>query len=94
MIALPWSLWLKIAKPDGRVFRVWLPLFLLWLIVLPLVALAFVITALVDVALFVAGESYHHYSLLLYRCLALLGDVRGMTVNVNAEKTVVEISIR
>lgn len=94
MSAIPWSLWLKFNQPSGRAVRVWLPLFLLWLILLPVVALAFVITALVDITLLLAGEKYHHYTLLLYRCLALLGDVKGTSVRVDAHTTVVEIAIR
>ncbi|HET6350587.1 MAG TPA: hypothetical protein VFG89_00440 [Coriobacteriia bacterium] len=94
MIALPWSMWVSVRRPDRKSVRVWLPLLLLWLILLPLVVLAFAITVIVDIAMLVAGQDYHHYTLLLYRCLALIGDTRGMVVTVHGDGTDVDISIR
>lgn len=94
MIALPWSMWLSVRRPDHKGVRLWLPLFLLWLVLLPLIVFAFVITAIVDIALLAANQDYHHYTLLFYRCLALIGETRGMVVTVHGDGTDVDISIR
>lgn len=73
--------------------RLWLPLFLVWLILLPLLVLVAVMTAVVDAALFVAGRTYHHYTLLLVRSLGVLGATRGLTVRVHSDNTDVDIEL-
>ncbi len=82
----PMLLYLRVGTLEEPRFGLWLPLFLLWLILLPLVALVLVITMLVDATLFLLGQSYHHYTLLLFRCLGLLGATRGTVVHVHSEK--------
>ena len=56
---------LRIRQPEGRPVHVWLPLFLLWPLALVLGVLALVLTILADVVLYVVGQPYHHYTLLL-----------------------------
>ncbi len=90
----PWSMWVHVASPDRRDFRMWLPLFLVWLILLPIVLLAFVISVVVDVALFVTGHSYHHYTLLLLRCLGLIADTRGMAIRVHGDRSIVDVTVQ
>jgi hypothetical protein len=72
---------------------IWLPLFLVWLILLPIVVLVSVVSVVVDAALLVAGQEYHHYTLLLLRCFGVLGATRGMVVHIDAKANVVDIGI-
>jgi hypothetical protein len=71
---------------------VWLPLFLVWLILLPIVVFILSVTVVVDSALWLAGQSYHHYTLLLARCLGLLGAIRGLVVSIRSEEAIVDIN--
>jgi hypothetical protein len=87
----PMLLKLRISPSDRSGFGIWLPLFLVWLILLPIVVLVLVVTVAVDVALLVAGERYHHYTLLLLRCFGVLAEVRGMVVHIRSNETNVDI---
>ncbi len=89
----PMLLYVRVVPPEKAGFGVWLPLFLVWLILLPLVVLVLVITMIVDVALILAGESYHDYTVLLVRCLGLLGASRGTSVHVHSGQTNVDIEL-
>jgi len=89
----PLSAWLRITPSGKQGSRIWLPLFLLWLILLPVVLFVFALAVVVDVLLLVAGQSYHHYSVLLVRCLEVVGDTRGMVVNVFGDDTTVDLTI-
>lgn len=81
----PLSMWLYVASPGHRKVRLWLPLFLLWLLLLPFVVIALVVAVIVDSVLWIGGQRYHHYTLLLVRCLELISDTRGLVVSVNAD---------
>jgi hypothetical protein len=87
----PMLLYLRIGTLERPGVGLWLPLFLVWLILLPIVVLVLVLTMLVDVVLFFVGRTYHHYTLLLFRCLGLLGETRGTVVRVQSDKTIVGI---
>jgi small-conductance mechanosensitive channel len=87
----PMLLRLRVGAPDRNQPGIWLPLFLVWLILLPIIVLVLVVSIVVDVALFLAGESYHHYTLLLLRCFGVLAAARGMEVRIHADETDVDI---
>jgi hypothetical protein len=87
----PMLLHLRIGAPDTHRSGVWLPLFLVWLILLPIVVLVFVVSIVVDVVLLLVGERYHHYTLLLFRCFGVLAATRGMEVRIHADNTDVDI---
>lgn len=89
----PMLLYLRAGKPDSRRVGLWLPLFLVWLILLPIVLFVLALTILADVVLFFAGVRYHHYTLLLLRCFGVLGATRGMVVRVDSPKGVVDIEL-
>jgi hypothetical protein len=89
----PMLLYLRVGTVERPGVGLWLPLFLVWLILLPIVALVLVITMLADVVLFFAGQSYHHYTLLLFGCLGALGATQGTAVHIHADKTIVEIDL-
>ena len=83
----PMLLHLRVGPPDRPPFGLWLPLFLVWLILLPIVVLVLLIAILVDLVLLLAGEGYHRYTLLLFRCFGVLSATRGTEVQIHADKT-------
>jgi len=89
----PMLLYLRFGTLEKPGFGIWLPLFLVWLILLPIVVLVLVITTLTDVVLFLSGQPYHHYTLLLLRCFGVLGATRGTTVHVHSNDTIVDIDL-
>ena len=94
MNAPPAILDLRVASPDRRPVHVWLPLFLLWPLLLVLGVLSLVFTILADVVLLLLGQRYHHYTILLVRLFGLLGDTRGMVIRVNDGKTAVDMTVQ
>lgn len=89
----PTLLYVRHDSPERRGIGVWLPLFLIWLVLLPFVLVALLVTALVDTVLFLSWRSYHHYTLLLLRALGLLGELRGLTVHIQSKNDVVDIDV-
>jgi hypothetical protein len=87
----PMLLHVRVKAPHRRRFGVWLPLFLVWLILLPIVVLVLMVSIVADLALFLVGERYHHYTLLLFRSYGVLAAARGMEVRIHADTTDVDI---
>jgi len=85
---------LRVAGDAERPFHLWLPLFLLWPLVLALAILALVFTLLADVALLLLGKPYHHYSLLLVRSLACLTYIRGTVIRIHGDGQAVDLTIQ
>ena len=85
---------LRVAPADRSPIHLWLPLFLLWPLVLVLAVLALVLTILVDIALVVLGERYHHYTVLLVRSLGALTETRGMVIHISDEKATVDMTVQ
>jgi hypothetical protein len=84
----------RVREREKRGFRLWLPLFLLWPILLIVVGFALVVSLAIDVALWVAGARYHHYTLLLLKCLNVLAQVRGTRAHIrSADSTLVDVNI-
>jgi hypothetical protein len=82
---------LRVASPRRRTFRLWLPVFLLWPLLLAFGLLALVFTLLADAVLLAAGRRYHHYSLLLFRLFEATVALRGLAVKVNGPRSDVHI---
>jgi len=90
----PMVLDLDIHSPERtRPLRVWLPLFLLWPLLLPLALLALVLTAITDAVLISLGQPYHHYTVLLASLFGALGDARGMVIRIKDDKTTVDMTV-
>lgn len=89
----PMLMFVSVNRPEQKPINVWLPLFLLWPLVAVLLAVPLVLIALVDVLLWVAGQKYHHYSVLVVRALALLGDTRGMVIRTTDGKASVDVTV-
>ncbi len=89
----PMLLYLRVGTPERPGPGIWLPLFLVWLILLPIVVLVLLITVLTDVVLFFVGRSYHHYTVLLLRCFGVLGATRGTVISIHAEANVIDMEL-
>jgi hypothetical protein len=90
----PMILDLRIARPDQPPVHLWLPLFLLWPLVLALWIVALVFTVVADVVLLLAGRRYHHYSILLVRSFEALTQTRGMVVRFKDKETAVDMTVQ
>jgi hypothetical protein len=89
----PMLMYLRVTHPERRAIGVWLPLFLVWLILLPLIVLALALSIVVDIVLFLVGQRYHYYTLLLLECLGALGATRGTSVRVRSARDIVDIDL-
>ena len=94
MILPPWLIDVKVRESDSKGFRIWLPLFLLWPLILIVLAIALVVSIAMDVVSFIAGQRYHHYTLLLLGSMKLLAETRGIHADVNGPDTVVHVTIK
>lgn len=90
----PLVLDLKVVRPERRPVRLWLPLFLLWPLALVLGVLALLFTMVADGVLLVLGRRYHHYTILLVRSFATLGETRGMVIRFSNEETAVDMTVQ
>lgn len=80
----PFVIDVRVRSPKSRSFRIWLPFFLLWPLLLIIVGFALLVSVVVDFALLIAGARYHHYTLLLLRTMQLLAAVRGTHAHINS----------
>ena len=90
----PLVLDLRVVRPERRPVRLWLPLFLLWPLALVVGVLVLVLTLVADALLLVLGRRYHHYTILLVRSCATLGETRGMVIRFSNEKTAVDMTVQ
>jgi len=90
----PMVLDLMVASSHRRPVHLWLPLFLLWPLALALGVLALVLAIVADGVLFVLGRRYHHYTVLLVRSFAALGETRGMVIRFSNQKTAVDMTVQ
>lgn len=84
---------LRLESPGHRKVRLWLPLFLLWPVLVVLMLLALVVAVIADVVLFLVGHRYYRWTLLLIGSLDVLGQARGTRVLVNGNRSIVELAI-
>lgn len=84
---------LSIATQTGRHIRLWLPIFLLWPLVLVLGLLGLALALLADTVLALLGRSYHFTSLLI-RALAALGATRGTAIQFSNATSAVAVTVK
>jgi hypothetical protein len=85
---------LRFASPGRGPHHVWLPLFLLWPLVLALLVLVLVFTVIADVVLLITGQRYHHITILVVRSFMALNEVRGMELEFKDGDTAFAMTIR
>ena len=78
---------------DKRGVRVWFPFFVLWPLLLLLVALVLVVSAIVDLALLLSGWRYHRYTLLVLSSMRLLSQTRGTHAHIDSDGSLVDVDI-
>jgi hypothetical protein len=83
----------RVRKHDAKGFRIWLPLFLLWPLLLALLLLVLFCTAVADLVLLLVGARYHHYTVLVIGALQLLGSARGTHVRATNDDSLVNVDI-
>jgi hypothetical protein len=87
MIMLPLTISLRIKNPEGRGFRLWLPLFLIWPLVLILVLAFTPLVLLISLILWPFGKGrapLMFAPVILY----VLCNLRGMRVDISGEEQV------
>jgi len=94
MSAPPLVMSLRMTRADRRPFRIWLPLFLLYPLLLVLVILALVFTIIADAALSMSRQRYHHYSRLLLGSLGAMAQARGLSVHVVGDDSAFDLWLR
>jgi len=78
---------------DKRGVRIWFPFFILWPLLLLLVALVLVVSVIVDLALLASGARYHRYTLLVLSTMRLLSQTRGIHAHVDSDGSLVTVDI-
>jgi hypothetical protein len=80
--------------PKGRKrVHIWVPMFLLWPLLLVLAILGLVLTIVVDSVLLVSFRRYHDYTRLLLGCLGLFADCRGLSLDIDNRETTVRLTV-
>ena len=82
----------KIAEEERTRFRIWLPLFVLWPLLLALVLLALIGALFADGVLIIIGQK-HGYSRLIFGCLEIMGASRGVEVSVRDKHHTVAVTV-
>lgn len=93
MILPPTVIDVHVRERDARNIRIWFPFFILWPLLLVIVLFVAVVTMLVDIAMFLAGSSYHHFTQILIGAMHLIADTRGTVAYINSPTTFVDIKI-
>jgi hypothetical protein len=92
MSAPPCFLRVKITEQERTKCRLWLPLFILWPLLLVLVLLALIVALFVDGVVVLTG-SRPGYTRLVIGVLQVLGASRGVEISVHDEKHTVALTV-
>jgi hypothetical protein len=90
---IPLILKLRIKDKNQRRFGIWLPLFLIWLIVLPLLALPAPLVFLAALILWPSGKG----RFVLYSYMAifnLIGNLSGLKIDIQSKDSIVYLNLR
>lgn len=93
MVLPPLVIDVRVRETGARSFRIWFPFFLLWPLLIVVLGFVLLVSLLVDLALFMSGARYHHYTLLLLNALHLLAEVRGTHAHVRSADSLVDVDI-
>ncbi len=84
---------IRVVSGGERKVRLWIPMFLLWPLVLVLVLLALVLTVLADIVLLLSRGPFHHSTRVLLAGLAAAAETRGLRISVDGPDTIVHVSV-
>lgn len=84
---------LHVRRSEARDLRIWLPLFLLWPLLLVIFVLSLVGALLADAILFLTGQRYHRLTLLLLNSLRIIAAVRGTHAHIDKPGTLVDFDV-
>jgi hypothetical protein len=82
-----------VAEAGGRRLHLWLPVFVLWPLLLLLGGLAVAVAVLADTVLFVIGRPNRLTSFVL-GCFSAVGETRGTQVSVDNKSRTVDVTVR
>jgi len=80
----PYLISMRVMDQGHTKFRLWLPLCLLWLLVLPFFLLALVLTFLADLFTLPMGNRFG-FTRLVFGVVDMLGAARGTELHVNPQ---------
>jgi hypothetical protein len=89
----PLLLDLRVAAPGRRRVHIWLPLVLLWPVVLAAGIVALVLAAWVDSVLMITTLRHPRYSRLLWGCFAVAAAARGLQLAIDREEATVHVTL-
>jgi hypothetical protein len=81
-----------VAETGGRKLHLWLPVFVLWPLLLLLGGLAIAASALVDAVLVVMGRP-RRFTTFVLGCLDAVGETRGTQVSVDNKSRTVDVTV-
>jgi len=84
---------LRVVSGGERKVRLWIPMFLLWPLVLVLALLALVFTILADIVLLLSRGPFHHSTRVLLAALAAAVETRGLRISIDGPGTIVHVSV-
>ena len=82
-----------VAHGGGRKLHLWLPVFLLWPLLLLVGGLVIAVAALVDAVLFAMGRP-QRFTPFVLGCFEAAGESRGTQVFVENESRTVDVTVR
>lgn len=83
----------RVAEEGGRRLHLWLPVFLLWPLLLLVGVLVVVVAAVAD-AVFLAMARPSHLTAFVLGCFAAVGEMRGTEVSVDGRSRKVGVTVR
>jgi hypothetical protein len=84
---------IRVVSGGERKVRLWVPMFLLWPLVLVLILPALVLTILADVVLLLSRGPFHHSTKVLLAGLATAAETRGLRISIDGPDTNVHVSV-
>lgn len=78
---------------EGRHWRLWLPIFVLWPLAFILGVITLVVAIAADITLTLAGARFHGYSRLLIGCMSAVCAIRGLRIYAKGGESTVDICL-
>lgn len=90
----PWLIDVRVREAGSRGFRIWVPLVVLWPLMLVLGLIALFVSVIVDAVRVLAFRRNHHCTALLLGCYFTANEARGTLVDVRGKDgSIVHVAI-